>query len=65
MVEIRVDRSGKVISAAAGKAGTTTNDPVLRAAAEESAKKAKFLPDDNPNHSDIQVGTITYTFIQQ
>lgn len=60
VVEIRVDRSGKVISASPGKAGTTTNDPVLREAAQSAALKAKFNSD--PNAAEIQVGTITYVF---
>lgn len=60
VVEIRVDRSGKVISASPGKAGTTTNDPVLREAAKSAALKAKFNSD--PNAAEIQVGTITYIF---
>lgn len=63
VVEIRVDRSGKVISASPGKAGTTTNDPVLREAAKAAALKARFNSD--PNAAEVQVGTITYTFIQQ
>lgn len=63
VVEIRVDRSGTVVSASPGKAGTTTNDPVLREAAKAAALKAKFNSD--PNAAEIQVGTITYTFIQQ
>lgn len=63
VVEIRVDRSGKVISASPGKAGTTTNDPILREAAKAAALKAKFNSD--PKAAEVQVGTITYTFIQQ
>ncbi|MBO7496838.1 MAG: TonB family protein [Salinivirgaceae bacterium] len=63
VVEIRVDRSGTVVSASPGKAGTTTNDPVLREAAKAAALKAKFNSD--PNAAEIQVGTITYTFIQE
>ena len=63
VVEIRVDRSGTVVSASPGKAGTTTNDPVLREAAKAAALKAKFNSD--PNAAEIQVGTITYTFILQ
>ena len=63
VVEIRVDRSGNVISASPGKAGTTTNDPILREAAKAAALKAKFNSD--PKAAEVQVGTITYTFIQQ
>ncbi len=63
VVEIRVDRSGNVISASPGKAGTTTNDPVLREAAKAAALKAKFNSD--PKAAEVQVGTITYTFIQE
>ena len=63
VVEIRVDRQGNVISPSPGKAGTTTNDPVLREAAKDAALKAKFNSD--PKAAEVQVGTITYTFIQQ
>lgn len=63
VVEIRVNRNGDVIGAQPGKAGTTTNDPILREAAKNAALKAKFNSD--PNAAEIQVGTITYTFIQQ
>lgn len=61
IVEIRVDRNGNVVSASPGKAGTTTNDPILREAAKNAALKTKF--NSAPNAAEIQVGTITYTFI--
>lgn len=61
VVEIRVDRKGNVVSASPGKAGTSTNDPILREAAKNAALKTKFNSD--PNAAEIQVGTITYTFI--
>ena len=63
IVHAGVDRSGNVISASPGKAGTTTNDPILREAAKAAALKAKFNSD--PKAAEVQVGTITYTFIQQ
>lgn len=63
VVEIRVDRNGNVVGASPGKAGTTTTDKVLHEAAKNAALKAKFNSD--PNAAEIQVGTITYTFIQQ
>jgi len=63
VVEIRVDRSGKVIGAYPGKAGTTTTDKVLHEAARKAALEAKF--NSAPNAAEVQIGTITYTFIQQ
>ncbi len=63
VVDIIVDRQGNVVSASPGKAGTTTNDPVLREAAKAAALKTKFNSD--PNAQERQPGTITYTFIQQ
>ena len=63
VVEIRVDRSGNVIGAYPGKAGTTTTDKVLHEAARKAALEAKF--NSAPNAAEIQIGTITYTFIQQ
>ncbi|MCQ2375296.1 MAG: hypothetical protein MJ069_05285 [Salinivirgaceae bacterium] len=63
VVEIKVDRNGNVIEATPGKAGSTTTDQTLYKAAKEAALLTKF--DSNPNAAAVQVGTITYQFIQQ
>ena len=61
VVNIRVDRNGKVISAIAGAKGTTITDLQLRRLAEEAALRAVFASD--PNAPETQTGTITYNFI--
>jgi type IV secretory pathway VirB10-like protein len=62
VVEIRVDRSGKVVSAMAGARGTTITDLRLRRLAEEAALRSVFASD--PNAPERQRGTITYNFIR-
>ncbi len=62
VVEIKVDRTGKVVSAMAGFKGTTISDLRLRRLAEEAALRSVFAPD--PNAPDRQKGTITYNFIR-
>lgn len=62
VVEIRVDRDGKVVSAIAGARGTTITDLKLRRLAEEAARRSVFARD--PNAPDRQKGTITYNFIR-
>jgi outer membrane biosynthesis protein TonB len=60
VVEITVDRTGKVINATPGKQGSTTTDKTLCAAAKKAALDSKFnLKNDAP---DFQVGKITYHF---
>jgi|WetSurSiteA1Bulk_404760.scaffolds.fasta_scaffold05316_3 outer membrane biosynthesis protein TonB len=60
VVEITVDRSGKVISATPGFKGSTLVDNTLYAAAKKAALESKFnLKSDAPER---QVGTITYHF---
>ena len=60
VVEITVDRTGKVISAAPGVKGSTIVDNTLFAAAKKAALESKFnLKNDAPEK---QVGTITYHF---
>ena len=60
VVEITVDRTGKVISATPGIKGSTIVDNTLYAAAKKAAVASKFnLKNDAP---DRQVGTITYHF---
>jgi outer membrane biosynthesis protein TonB len=61
VVEVSVDRSGKVVQAVPGiKGSTTLNDYLLRVA-KEAALEARFeVKSDAPI---IQKGTITYNFI--
>ena len=61
VVEVSVDRSGKVVQAIPGYKGSTTIDEYLLKVAKEAALKAKFQTKaDAPA---IQKGTITYNFI--
>lgn len=59
VVEITVDKQGKVVRAIGGVKGSTTADADLIRAAEEAAKKATFNVDLNAS---LQTGTITYIF---
>ena len=60
VVEIRVDRTGKVISATPGMKGSTIIDNTLYAAAKKAALDSKFnLKSDAP---DFQIGKIIYHF---
>lgn len=60
VVEITVDRSGKVIAATPGVKGSTIVDNTLYAAAKKAALESTFnLKNDAPER---QVGTITYHF---
>jgi colicin import membrane protein len=61
VVDVSVDRSGKVVQAIAGVKGSTTLDEYLLKVAKESAMQAKF--DAKPDAPAIQKGTITYIFI--
>jgi len=61
VVEVSVDRSGKVTQAVPGIKGSNTLDEYLLKVAKEAALKAQF--DANPNAPFIQKGTITYNFI--
>jgi colicin import membrane protein len=61
VVEVKVDRSGKVVQANPGGKGSNTLNPDLLRIAKEAAMKASFqVKQDAPA---IQIGTITYTFI--
>lgn len=61
VVEVSVDRSGKVTQAIPGIKGSTTLNEYLLRVAKEAALKARFDPkSDVPV---IQKGTITYNFI--
>jgi len=60
VVTIRVDRSGKVISATPGAKGSTTTNAYLYSKAKEAALKTTF--EANTTAPEIQVGTIIYNF---
>ena len=61
MVEVSVDRSGKVIEAIPGIKGSSTLDEYLLKAAKEAALNAQF--EIKPNAPFVQKGTITYNFV--
>jgi TonB family protein len=61
VVEVSVDRSGKVIQAVPGSKGSTTLDEYLLRVAKEAALKARFDP--NYDAPALEKGTITYNFI--
>jgi outer membrane biosynthesis protein TonB len=60
VVEITVDRSGKVVEAIPGKPGSTILDDYLLAKAKEAALKSKFKA--NLKAPVFQKGTIIYNF---
>jgi colicin import membrane protein len=61
VVEVSVDRSGKVVQATPGTKGSTTLNEYLLKVAKEAALGARFeVKQDAPP---IQKGTITYNFI--
>lgn len=61
VVEVTVDRNGKVIDARAGVKGSTTLEAYFLRVAREAAMTTKF--DRKPDAPVIQKGTITYHFI--
>jgi colicin import membrane protein len=61
VVEVIVDRSGKVTQATPGRPGSTTLNEDLLRISKEAALKARF--DAKPDAPVIQKGTITYNFI--
>lgn len=61
VVEVTVDRSGKVTQAVPGIKGSTTLDEYLLKVAKEAALEASF--DSKPDAPLFQKGTITYIFI--
>jgi len=63
VVEVKVDKSGRVISAVAGVKGSTTLNENLLDAARKAALGAKF--DAKANAPEVQKGTITYIFLLQ
>jgi TonB family protein len=62
VVNITVDRQGRVIRAAAGARNTTTTDATLWRLAEDAARRARF--DVKLDAAEEQTGTITYNFIR-
>lgn len=61
VVEITVDREGKVTNAKPGVKGSTTTDPELMAIAKKAALEAVFNKD--PEAAELQKGQIIYNFI--
>ena len=61
VVEVSVDRSGKVIKAVPGIKGSTTLDEYLLKVAKDAAMEARF--EAKPDAPLFQKGTITYNFI--
>lgn len=61
VVEIWVNRDGKVLKAKPGARGSTTTNPTLQQKAKEAALKAKFKRDENAPFE--QKGTMTFVFI--
>jgi outer membrane biosynthesis protein TonB len=61
VVEVSVDRTGKVIQATPGTKGSTTLDEYLLKVAKDAALEARF--EAKPNAPVVQKGTITYNFI--
>ncbi len=61
VVDVSVDRSGKVIQAVAGTKGSTTLDEYLLRVAKDAAMQAQF--EAKPDAPLFQKGTITYNFI--
>jgi outer membrane biosynthesis protein TonB len=61
VVEVSVDRTGKVIQAVPGAKGSTTLNENLLKAAKEAALKASF--DAKPDAQPIQKGKIIYNFV--
>lgn len=62
VVEVSVDRSGKVIQAVPGIKGSTTLNEYLLRVAKEAALAAQFEPKADAREI-IQKGTITYNFV--
>lgn len=62
VVDIWVDKTGRVVRAEAGAKGTNISDLELREQARQAALQSTFSPD--PNAPDLQRGTITYNFIR-
>jgi TonB family protein len=63
VVEVTVDKLGKVTAVRGGIFGSTSSDPDLVEAATKAARAARFNVDDNAPA--FQKGTITYHFVLQ
>jgi len=61
VVEVSVDRAGKVVQAVPGTKGSTTLDEYLLKVAKDAAMEARF--EAKPDAPAVQKGTITYNFI--
>jgi outer membrane biosynthesis protein TonB len=61
IVEIRVNREGRVTQVREGMPGSTTLNPDLLRIAREAALRATF--ERKPDAPEVQVGTITYNFV--
>jgi TonB family protein len=61
VVQIDVDKYGKVVKALAIDKGSNTTDATLRSLAEQAARQAIF--NANPDAAEVQRGTITYHFV--
>ena len=61
VVEIVVDKNGKVIKATPGARGSTTTNPTLYKMAKQAALKARFNVKSNTSHE--QKGQMTFVFI--
>lgn len=62
VVQITVNKEGRVISAVPGVRGSTTSDTRLYEAAKKAALTARFNKVTDPNAAISQKGTITYVF---
>ncbi|MBN1416350.1 MAG: TonB family protein [Bacteroidales bacterium] len=62
VVEVTVNREGKVISATPGVKGTTIVDLALYAAAKKAALESRFVTQTDAQAFQTQTGTITYHF---
>lgn len=60
VVEVSVDRLGKVTQAIPGKSGSTVLDEYLLKVAKDAALEARF--EAKPDAPAVQKGTITYNF---
>ncbi|MCE1199985.1 MAG: hypothetical protein LWW85_13530 [Marinilabiliales bacterium] len=63
VVEVTVDKLGKVTAVRPGITGSTSSDPELMEAASRAARGARFNVDDHAPA--FQKGTITYHFVLQ
>jgi protein TonB len=61
VVDIWVNKSGKVVRAKTGARGSSTTNPILQKKAEEAAYKARFKKDEDAPFE--QKGTMTFVFI--